>query len=110
MTENIKYIDITEFRRLGLLQEVNRLFLHPRGLALEVVVDDDGTERFGGVWDYRDDPEGMGFADNMISPASAITAQTLFDEHLAARQQLFGPPDGIQPIPDHEPEEAEARD
>lgn len=106
MTDDIKRIDIAEFHRLGLLQEVNRLFFHPRGLALEVVADvGRPPDRFGGVRDYRDDPEGMGFADNMISPASAATVQALFDEHLVARQQLFGTPDGIQPIPDHEPEE-----
>ena len=62
MTDNIKRIDIKEFREGGYLQEVNRRFLHPLGLALEIVREDDGTERLGGVWDYRDDPEGMFFA------------------------------------------------
>lgn len=40
---------------------MNRGFLHPLGLALEVEieVDEDGTERLGGVWDYRKDPEGI---------------------------------------------------
>lgn len=37
----IKRMGAREFRDLGLLQEVNRLFLHPRGLALEVETDDD---------------------------------------------------------------------
>ena len=59
---DIKRIDIAEFRREGYLQEVNRRFLHPLGLALEVVVDEDGTERLGGVWDYREDPEGITYA------------------------------------------------
>lgn len=59
---DIKRIDIAEFRSEGYLQELNRRFLHPLGLALEVMVDDDGTERLGGVWDYRDDPEGINFA------------------------------------------------
>lgn len=59
MTENVKRMDIAEFREFGYLQELNRGFLHPLGLALEVIVEDDGTERFGGVWDYRDDPEGV---------------------------------------------------
>lgn len=57
----IKRIPIKEFRDLGYLQEVNRLFLHPHGLALEVVVNEDGTESLGGVWDSRDDPEGIYF-------------------------------------------------
>lgn len=57
--DDVKRMDIAEFREFGYLQELNRTFLHPLGLALEVVVEDDGTERLGGVWDCRDDPEGM---------------------------------------------------
>ncbi len=59
MENKIKRIDIKEFRELGFLQEVNRQFLHPLGLALEVIVDDKGNEKIGGVWDYRDDPQGI---------------------------------------------------
>lgn len=59
--EKIKRMPISEFHKKGYLQEVNRKFLHPLGLALEIVVDPDGRCRLGGVWDYRDDPEGMNF-------------------------------------------------
>jgi hypothetical protein len=59
MSEEIKYIDIIEFREKGYLQEVNRRFFHPLGLALEVVVEADGTERLGRIWDYREDSEGI---------------------------------------------------
>lgn len=55
-------MDVREFRERGYLQEVNRRFLHPLGLALEVTVEEDGTERISGVWDYRDDSEGIYFA------------------------------------------------
>ena len=59
---SVKRIDIAEFRSEGYLQEVNRRFLHPLGLALEIVIDDDtGESSLGGVWDYRDDPEGIVF-------------------------------------------------
>lgn len=57
----INRIDIKEFREKGYLQEVNRRFLHPLGLALEIVIDDDGNEKLGGIWDYRDDTEGIYF-------------------------------------------------
>lgn len=57
--DGIKRIDIKEFCRMGYLQEINRQFLHPLGLALEVVVNDAGIEKLGGVWDYREDPEGI---------------------------------------------------
>lgn len=64
MAENTaKRIDITEFRERGYLQEANRLFFHPLGLALEVVREEDGSERLGGVRDSRDDPEGILFAE-----------------------------------------------
>lgn len=59
----IKRIDIKEFKEKGFLQEVNRLFFHPLGLALEVSTNaEDGTTSLSSVWDYRDDPDGMRFA------------------------------------------------
>ena len=101
--DKIKRMNITEFRYLGLLQEVNRLFFHPRGLALEVTVEGQ-TERIGGIWDYRSDLEGMEFGPNMISPAAADRVQNMRTRRLPAHQHLFGTPDGIQPLPDCEPE------
>jgi len=59
MEDTIKRIDIKEFREKGYLQEINRRFLHPLGLALEVEIADDGSEHLSGVWDYRDDSEGI---------------------------------------------------
>lgn len=61
---SVKYMDIGEFQKLGYLQEVNRRFLHPLGLALEIRGEEDGAGwELGGVWDYRDDPEGVVFSD-----------------------------------------------
>ena len=62
----IKRIDIKEFREKGFLQEVNRQFFHPLGLALEVIINEDGSEKLGGVWDYRDDPVGVMFGHGAI--------------------------------------------
>lgn len=59
---DVKRMPIKEFRELGLLQELNRQFLHPLGLALEVVIED-GEERLGGVWDFRGDGEGIVYDD-----------------------------------------------
>ena len=59
MEDKIKRIDIKEFREKGYLQELNRRFLHPLGLALEISIDDDGNEKLAGVWDYREDKEGI---------------------------------------------------
>lgn len=63
MTE-IKYADVAELRELGVIQEINRLLLHPLGLALEVRIAEDGSETLGRVWDYRDDPEGIAYGED----------------------------------------------
>ncbi|MDD3793068.1 MAG: hypothetical protein PHY74_08050 [Candidatus Bathyarchaeota archaeon] len=72
MTKEIKRINIKEFREKGFLQEANRQFFHSLGLALEVIINsEDGTESLGGVWDYRDDPEGMFFGQDTITSEKA---------------------------------------
>ena len=44
----------------GLLFEINLEILHPLGLALEVTTNEK-TMSISGLWDYRDDPEGIAF-------------------------------------------------
>lgn len=121
MTE-VKRIDIKEFRELGFLQEANRQFFHPLGLALEVVVADcekcgghgrraprsaaekgktppcaacggsGKVERLGGVWDYRDDPEGIAFAGppgSMIDEAKMANVEREWRKHEGARRAIF---------------------
>lgn len=63
----IKRMSVQEFREQGYLQELNRRFLHPLGLSLDVVVDPTGTESFGPVWDGRENPEGMMFDPGTIN-------------------------------------------
>lgn len=85
----VKRISIKEFREIGYLQELNRRFLHPLGLALEIVVDNEaGEERLGGVWDYRDDPEGMIFDE--FDEVKATDIQRLWDIKGEVRQAKFG--------------------
>jgi hypothetical protein len=100
MSDQIPRITAAEFQHLGFLQEVNRLFLHPLGLALEVIVDDDGTMRFGGVWDYREDPEGMLFADltDVDAETKALVVEAERQRHVDARNALFGQGEIVQPI------------
>lgn len=45
----INKMNIKEFREKGYLQEVNRQFLHPLGLALEIEINDEGEEQLGFV-------------------------------------------------------------
>jgi hypothetical protein len=96
-----KRIDIREFREAGFLQEVNRQFLHPLGLALEIILEADGTMRLGGVWDYRDDPEGMIFADPPPDPEKARHVQELRESKEEIRLERFGwvvQPPGENPV------------
>lgn len=87
---SIKKMSITEFREKGYLQELNRRFLHPLGLALEVVIEDDGSERFGGVWDYRDDPEGIIFGEDTLDARKAANINDEFNARREAREERLG--------------------
>jgi len=93
-TTKINRIDIKEVREFGYLQELNRRFLHPLGLALEVIVDDDGNETLGGIWDYRDDEEGIIF--NEIDTGKAANVFLEQRRREIVRQQKLGYT--IQPV------------
>lgn len=62
-----KELSVRDFRELGFLQELNRSFLHPLGLALAVNIDDEGVETLGPIYDFRDDPVGVLYSPNSIS-------------------------------------------
>ena len=104
MSNDVIRIDIKEFRSKGYLQELNRRFLHPLGLALEVIVDKaDGSEMLGGIWDYRKDAEGIYF-DLKNSDIERINSfknkKTFidfeFEKKKLAREKMFG--NIIEPI------------
>lgn len=91
MGRDIKHIDIKEFRELGFVQEINRRFLHPCGLALEVTRDTEtGEEHISGVWDFRDDPEGLYFEVGELEAEKTQTVQRLLNEKAAARLEALG--------------------
>lgn len=92
----MKYINISEFREQGYLFELNRMFLHPLGLALEVVVEPDGTESLGGIWDYRDDPEGITYADETLAPPKTQNIENIVAERYGPRTEALGY--WIQPV------------
>jgi len=95
----IKRMPIKEFRAQGYLQELNRQFLHLLGLALETVIDNEtGDEKLGGVWDYREDPEGMLFGEGLLSLQNAERIDAEKTSKAKVRRKLFGNVSGIQPI------------
>lgn len=85
---DIKRIDIKEFVENGYLQEVNRRFFHILGLALEVEVDDDDNYSLSGVWDYRDDPEGIVFDE--VDTVKVYNIQKEIEVKVENRQKMFG--------------------
>lgn len=85
-------LSVAEFRELGYLQEVNRRFLHPLGLAL-VATTFEGFEVIRGVRDDRADPEGIIYAPGTIPGAERERAATIDREwsyRSAARQSRLG--------------------
>ena len=89
MSDEINRMDIKEFRELGYLQEVNRGFFHPLGLALEVAIDEDGTECLSSIWDYRDDPEGMRYEGMDLRPKAKLVAEER-ERRRPAREAALG--------------------
>ena len=78
--DEIKRLDLQEFRDLGLLQEVNRQFFHPRGLALEIIVSDLDSNlvvSLGGIWDHRTDPDGMFYGNLDQAKIASVEALRL---------------------------------
>ena len=97
LTKVTKRLTVKQFREMGLLHEVNRRVLHPLGYALETIVNvdektnkivDDDKERFGEVWDYGDDPEGMRFEE--MDQESIDKVKALEDKRRPTRVKALG--------------------
>jgi hypothetical protein len=81
-------MSVKEFREIGFLQELNRQFLHPLGLALEVRVDrETGKEEFGEVW-QTDDAEGFLFDEVDMNKVSRV--RTWEKDRHAPRSMALG--------------------
>lgn len=85
-----KFMDLDEFATGGYLQEANRLFFHPLGLALAIVEEDDGTKRLE-VLDWRNDDDiGGYFADGVISKEKADKVQREWLKRANSRFKKLG--------------------
>ena len=83
---DVKYLDPKVLIEDGYLQEANRQFFHPLGLALELNKQD-GTIK---VWDYRDDPEGMAFSEKVNLLPKAEKVIIIEAQRYAARKKALG--------------------
>lgn len=89
--QKINRMSITEFVDEGYLQELNRKFLHPLGLALEAVVDREfKAVSFGGVWDFRNDPEGIAYGGEGPNLEKAKRIRHLQEERKPERIARLG--------------------
>lgn len=100
-----KMIDIGEFCKRGYLQEANRRFFHPLGMALVVEDDGNGNCKLVGVTDHRNDPEGIVFAPGEIDRTKYETVDEERAAKASARIKAIGtviqtiPAIEMQPIP-----------
>jgi hypothetical protein len=99
----MKTMSLTEFQRLGYLQEVNRRFLHPLGLALAIPMRKDGFGDYIAdyqsdgtcdvtILDAREDPEGFVFAD-LTDPDYEERARFIDEQwraRIPERTRVFG--------------------
>lgn len=97
----MKRMSVKEFIDSGYLHEINRRMLHPLGLAIEVIEEADGSCTFGGVWDLRDDPEGIVFAEDTLSPEKAAKVKMEEAMRLETRHRALG--FWVQPVPGVDP-------
>lgn len=96
--QDLKYMKPREFQEIGLLHEVNRLLLHPLGLAMEMTPQGETDTLTGRIWDCRDDAEGIIFDVNTIDPDKAGRVCELLLARKAQRFEALRYV--IQPIPD----------
>lgn len=81
--------NLTELRELGIIQEANRRFFHPLGLAMFASVEDDGTVSGVGIYDNRADPEGWRYALPEGDHAPAEFTLTAFKSREATVDRLW---------------------
>lgn len=84
---DLRYMPIQEFIDRGYLHEINRLLLHPLGLALSL--EPHGESATAQIWDNRDDPEGWELGEDLLSAEKAEhVADEMFDRRGARRDRL----------------------
>ena len=91
MADDPKEINLKEFRDFGYLQEVNRLFFHPLGLALimECGDEDENLSRLS-VQDFRYLNEGPRFPESLIGIQKAERIEAEREARDYYRRKAFG--------------------
>jgi hypothetical protein len=95
--KRVPTMDLREFVDEGILQEVNRIFFHPLGLALRVHISEYGEYSLHSILDYRDDPEGVYFPTEVLDPRKTHLVLRERLRHSARRVRRWG--SVVQPVP-----------
>jgi len=86
-----KIMNIAEFQKAGYLQEVNRQFLHPLGLALQIKIDPVTREKeLRAILDQREDPAGIHFDPEILSVDKMERISEEMDIRAQERLDQFG--------------------
>lgn len=94
--QEIQTMSMKKFRKLGFLQELNRQFLHPMGLAIGFNCDyDEEKDEWipnGGITiqDYREDKEGIRFASGLLDKEKAESVEELQEKKHEERKEELG--------------------
>ena len=85
----VNKMDIKEFKEKGYLQEINRQFLHPLGLALEIITINNGVTVLSGIIDARDDPEGVVYDfQNRKSNSISLKKKEFIEKEMKKRCEI----------------------
>lgn len=96
VTKQLPNLTAQEIRDTGILQEINRQLLHPRGLAMFVTLDPDEGEPTMGVM-IDEDPEGWYFEWDERKDEARIKAERFDNLLKSGREDALGYV--VQPLP-----------
>ena len=82
----MKYLDAKTLREDGYLQEVNRMFFHPLGLAAEVNLETGEIK----IQDHRNDPEGVIYSEDIDLLPACIRYTEIENARRPIRRKLLG--------------------
>ena len=92
MAREQKWLDPQLITDLGILQEINRRVLHPRGLALAVAVDNMTKKITGmaGIQDHRESDGGLIFEQSLLNAEKKKRFDDLLTKQAARREERLG--------------------
>jgi hypothetical protein len=86
MKEVVRFLPVETLVKSGIILEVNRQFLHPLGLAIEI----DWKTRALRVADFSHDSEGIIYGEEMLDPALSKKFMAVQKIRHARRRRRLG--------------------